>query len=694
MAVLEKIRVKFGLAISIIIALALLSFIIDPGTLESALQGMSSKYDVGKIGGRSIRYSDFLEDVDRYTTINELLTGTSVKTEEQQKEIRDAAWQELVDRYMFVKNAKDAGITVGNAELVDLTTGSNPSPVVLQTFSGSEGYDPQVLVDFVQNQVPADETGRLQTYWNYLQSTVSNQQFYAKYGALFTASSYQNALEEAESMVANNTTADIDYIRVMYPYVQDTTVIVTNDEIKKYYKAHPDFFQQLANRDIEYVVFEVRPSDKDVAEAGEKVNAVYEEFSTTDNMKAFLLRNSDRPLSDYWYKTGELGSINGDVNDFVATAAAGAVSPVYKNGDDVFFAARVLDVQPRSDSAFVRHIMLDAGSGNLADSLVNVLKRGGNFTALAAQYSLDQNSQADGELGSIGWLTQSLMIPGFESVIDAKAGEPFVLNTQYGTHVVVVSRKTAPVVKKRVAILEKASLASKETFNEYYSQANRFASIANHTLAGYNAAVDSTGVYSHQMNVTEATSSYGAIDQAKQLTRWIFDNKAGKASDIITINNNYFFVAAIKEVHKEGTASLNEVASNIRQRIYTQKLAEVKKAEVAEKVADKGNLERMADILDASVSNEPAMSLSTTGRSLDAALLGAALSAPEGKICGPLAGGIATYMYRVNKRDTGSFFTQEDARQLAAQRAEYNTQLILPVMSQLCDLKDYRERFF
>ena len=34
MAVLEKIRVKFGLVISIIIALALLSFIIDPSTLE------------------------------------------------------------------------------------------------------------------------------------------------------------------------------------------------------------------------------------------------------------------------------------------------------------------------------------------------------------------------------------------------------------------------------------------------------------------------------------------------------------------------------------------------------------------------------------------------------------------------------------------------------------------------------------
>ena len=58
MAVLEKIRVKFGLAVSIIIALALLSFIIDPGTLETAMNSMSSKYDVGKIAGKSISYTD------------------------------------------------------------------------------------------------------------------------------------------------------------------------------------------------------------------------------------------------------------------------------------------------------------------------------------------------------------------------------------------------------------------------------------------------------------------------------------------------------------------------------------------------------------------------------------------------------------------------------------------------------------
>ena len=43
MALLEKIRVKLGVFISVVIALALLSFIIDPGTLQSVSATMSSK---------------------------------------------------------------------------------------------------------------------------------------------------------------------------------------------------------------------------------------------------------------------------------------------------------------------------------------------------------------------------------------------------------------------------------------------------------------------------------------------------------------------------------------------------------------------------------------------------------------------------------------------------------------------------
>lgn len=693
MAVLEKIRVKFGLAISIIIALALLSFIIDPSTLESALQGMSSKYDVGKIAGRAIRYTDYAEDVQRFTDINEVISGTTAHSEQEQKQIRDAAWQSLVDKYMFIKNAQNAGITVGKAEMLDLTTGSNPSPVILQAFSTSQGFDPQNVVDFIQNSIPQDQTGRLQTYWNYLQNTVNSQQYYAKYGNLFTASSYQNALEKAESLAMNNTTANVDYVAVSYPFMQDSTIVVSPAEIKAYYKAHPDFFEQRANRDIEYVVFEVTPSEDDIAFANQKISEVYDQFATTDNMKSFLLKNSDRQLSDYWYKAGELNTVNAEINDFVFDGK-GAVSPVIKDNNNVFYAVRVLDSAPVSDSVYVKHILLSSARKAVADSLVGVLRKGGNFAALAAQFSSDQGSQADGELGNIGWMTQTYMIPGFESVISAKVGEPYVIDTQYGTHVVMVTKKTAPVLKKRVAILEKAAISSKETFNNYYSQANRFATLANHSYEGYKKAVDSLGVYSHPLNINEGTSSYGAIDQAKEVTRWAFDAKVGKASDIITVNNNYFFVATVKKAYDEGVASLEEVTPSIRQRLYARKLAEARKAEVAEKMAGKTSLEDIAALFGATVTNEPEMTLSNTVRALDPALLGAAYVAPEGQIYGPVAGDYATYVLRVNSREAGSFFTDEDAAAQALQKAQYTTQMIIPVMSRIADIKDHRDRFY
>ena len=59
MAVLEKIRVKLGILISILIAIALLSFIIDPNTLGSTLQSMSKENNVGEMKGKAVAYRDY-----------------------------------------------------------------------------------------------------------------------------------------------------------------------------------------------------------------------------------------------------------------------------------------------------------------------------------------------------------------------------------------------------------------------------------------------------------------------------------------------------------------------------------------------------------------------------------------------------------------------------------------------------------
>ena len=695
MAVLEKIRVKFGLAISIIIALALLSFIIDPSTLESALHSMSSKYDVGVINGKAIPYTDYLEDVERYTQINEIITGSSVQNEQTQQQIRDAAWQELVDKYLFIKKAKAAGITVGKAELTDLATGANPSPVIANNaaFMDENGnFSSDRVRDFVA-QIPSDESGRLQLYWNYLQSTLNTQQYYAKYGSLFNASTYQNTLEKGLNVAQNNTTANVDYVYVANPFMPDSTIKVTPAEIKKFYKEHQNFFEQTASRDIEYVVFEVVPSAEDIAATNDQFAEAYAQFANAENVKSFLLKNSDRQLNNYWYKAGELASINQEVNDFVF-GGKGTVSPVIADGN-TFYAVRVMDTKPVADSAYVKHILLQGTkAGATADSLVQVLRKGGNFSALAAEFSVDQNSAADGQLGNIGWLTQTYMIPGFESVITAPVNQPMVLKTQYGTHVVVVSKKTAPVVKKQVAILEKTAIASKETFNVFYSKANKFATIANQTASGYEEAVDSLGVYSHKMNITEATSTYGSIDNAKEVTRWAFDNKVGKASNIITVNNKYFFIAELIGIHKEGVKPLNEVSSSIESQLYAKKMSEAKKVEIAGKIEGCSTLQEIADKLETTITSEPALSLAPMTGRVDPALAGAVYTAQEGQLTGPVAGAYGTYVFVVNSKEVGAFYTEADADMFAQRKAQYNAQGIIPVMSDNGVVKDNRERFF
>lgn len=693
MAVLEKIRVKFGLVISIIIALALLSFIIDPGTLESALNSMSSKYDVGKIAGKNISYNDFQEDVDKYTVINEMLSGSSSQNEQTQRQIRNAAWQGLLDKYMFVKNAKAAGICVGEDEMVSLVSGETLSPVMAQNpvFLDEAGnFSSDMLKAFIDN-VNSDQSGQLRTYWNYLQNTIYNQQYYLKYGALFSASDIENALQLKQDVDAGNTTADVDWCLAYYPMTQDSTVTVSSDEIRKYYKDHKKFFKQNASRDIEYVVFEVVPSAEDIAQTSEAMDAAYQEFATADNMKTFLLKNSERQLSTYWYKDGELNTVNSELNSQIFSGSK--LSQIVKSGDS-FYAAREMDSKMLPDSVYVKHILLvGSDARHTADSLVNVLsKKGANFSNLASIYSEDKGSAADGELGSIGWMTQTYMIPGMESVIEAQVGKPFVLTTQYGTHVVLVSDRTKPVAKKQVAILEKTSIASKETFNKYYAEANTFATLTNGSYEGYKKAVDSTKVYSHSLNVTEATSSYGAVDQAKEVTRWIFDNKAGKASNIITVNNNFFFVAAVKDIHKEGYAPVKEVAPMIRERLYSDKIQAKKLSDVASKIQGLTSIDAVADALGVTVDRNEGLSLSS--RSVDPAVLGAAAVAKDGAVFGPVPGSMGVYVLSVDNRQTGSFYTEEDAKNLNAQKSQYLSQMIISVMSEYDNVKDNRERFF
>jgi hypothetical protein len=158
----------------------------------------------------------------------------------------------------------------------------------LRFFDENGMFSKQRLLEFV-DYVSTDETGRLKMFWDYLQNTAVNQEYYAKYMSLFTQSNFVNSLMLSEQIADNNNTFNVEFVMVPFGFATDSTIVVSDKEIKEYYESHKKFFKQPATRDIEYVVFEVVPSQDDFTEANEALNEVYEEFATTDNVKSFLL---------------------------------------------------------------------------------------------------------------------------------------------------------------------------------------------------------------------------------------------------------------------------------------------------------------------------------------------------------------------------------------------------------------------
>ena len=660
MAALETIRVRFGVVITVLIAVALLSFIIDPTTLQQVTSSMSSKNDAGVIDGKSISAQDYMTDVEKFTTINEIMNGTSANTEEQQASIRNAAWQALVDKYLVIKNAEKAGIFVGNEEMSDIVAGNIDSPVFTQNpmFLDANGaFSPAAVSDFLAYK-DTDQSGRLQLYWNYLIETAKTQEYYAKYMSLFTQSNITNPLMLSELVAGNNNTFDVEFVMLPYGYAKDTTVVVSDSEIKAYYNAHKKFYRQNASRDIEYVVFEVKPSVEDIAAANQDIIKVYDEFVSTENMKAFLLANSERTIDNHWYKAGELNTVAPAVNDFVFSDGA-SVSEIIANGNN-FYAVRVMESAMVPEQVYVKYAPENAEDVD---------------AALA---------EAEAQ-----WIPQT---PGYEDVMTAKKGTKVTVN---GLVFEVVDTKDA-VPMKKVAILEKKAVASEKTKSGFYTQANTFATKSAGKYANFQKALEEEGVYAHPVNkMAEGANRLGSIENTREVTRWAFEAKVGDVSNIITVDNNYFIVAALKGIHKEGYTPVEEVSTSISNILYSEKVGEKKAAEVAEKIAGLTDMEAIAEALQTTVSTKEGVAFSAMGaQGLDPLFIGAASVAEEGKINGPLAGSVAVYVYKVTGRDTGAFFTEDDAKAQDAQMIQYTTQMVVPVMMDDAEVKDNRARFY
>ncbi len=696
MAVLEKIRVRLGVFITVLIGLALLSFVIDANTLQQAIAMFSSKYDVGNMAGKSITYQDYQKRLDYYNGINRVILGDNVLSEPMQTRVREQAWQEYVQEYVMKPQYDKCGLGVSDDEMESLVRGQYISPVLYSDpmFMDETGqFNRDNVLRFIQN-INTDRTGQARAYWQYLEQRMYDAQVLEKYISLVGQSMYLNNLQLQLAVDGRNTLSDISYVVMPLNAAADTAVKVAEADMKAYYRKHEKSFAQETSRDIEYVAFHIVPSEQDIELTEEDMNKVYEEFKTATDLKQFVAFNSDKPFEDYFYKKGELPEA---LDQFAFSATAKDVMPVNKE-EYTYTTARIMEVKNLPDSVRVSHILIPfqmypkEQAVKLADSLLTVLNRGGNFAYLAQQFSADQI--ANRNEGDLGWVKQGDLrsVKAFEDTcFVVPRNKYFKIESGFGMHVAQVTDRSAAVKKVKLAVLTKIAEPGKATIQELFMQANELASVGMNNYDKFVELCKEKGyIRVPAYNISEADRTVAVFEDARELVRWVYESKNQAVSGTFNLNNNsYFAVAAVTEIRNEGIAPFEQVRDDIEQAVRTEKQA-IAYAQRMKEAMPAGTVDAVADKLGLSVQKTTGVSFAGLG--MEAKVAGAVAGVAERTLSGPVKGRWGVYVFNVDSRETVAVYTKED--EINQSKRDGRVFNFLPVLEKAAKVEDWRFRYF
>lgn len=710
MAALQTIRNRGGILVSVIIGLALLAFILNDAFSSSSSIFSSDRNQVGEIAGEGISVMEFQERVNKNEEMVKSMNGLASLNEEQQTMLRNNTWQQLVMEKLMNREYEEAGIEVSGDELYDITLGNNMSPSVRQLFADPNTGDVDIARarEIIKTLLEAPDNNPQKAYWLNLEEEISNTRKMAKYNALLAKALYITDPQANENVAGNAAKSDISYVVKNYSTIEDSTISVSNSEIKEYYNKHQKRFEQPESRRIVYVNFDIEPSGEDFADTEKAVAELVEEFAASEEPLEFVNLASDQRADHNYYRKDEIQNEN-VASHLTAKANRGSVYGPYLE-NNAYKISRIAHVRMLPDSVRARHILIRPENNNYAaakakaDSLADLLKKGANFERLAQANSSDQTSAING--GDLGWFNAKTMVQPFsDTVFFAKKNDIKVVVTQFGAHVVQVTDRAKPVEKFQLATIEKEVIPSNKTTNLIYNDARSFATGIK-TLADFNQKAEETGRTKRFATVDKNEKSVAGMDNAREMIRQTYlaetPEKVVTTTDGSTIfeNGNKYTVAVLTEINEEGVSPINSVASNIRRILVQKKKAEMLKKELE---AAKGGSESLLSLaqktgLEVQEANEISFnSFQVPGAGIEPKVIAAAAALEQGQISAPIEGNQGVFVIMVNNRTIDETTPEmlEQGKQALQQASMYraNYQAMQSILKN-GEVKDQRYKFY
>lgn len=646
MATLQTLRNKAGVFIAIFIGLALLAFILTD--LLGSNGSMFSNNDViGEIDGQTIKYQEYQNRVDEYETYVKITQRVNSLNEQFQNQIREEVWRSMVQDIAFGKVADEVGIAVTSEEILDMVLGSHIAPEFRQLFSDPQTgvYDRATAESFVVNRNnPMNQyAGEHSFMWNFLEKSAKNNRSINKYMNLLSSSIYCTDVQAKMEAEKGAKVVDMQYVGILYNAIPDSTLNVSEAEIKARYEKMKTMYEVQDGRDLEYVSFPIAATEADVENTKKAVEELLADFSAADiDAYRFAQNNAETPAAERYVSEAQLPQA---LADFVKTAKVGDVYGPYRDAE-TFKISRLVSIAQRPDSVKASHILIQTDV-KLADSLMSVVNAS-NFAELARQYSQDPGSAING--GDLDWFADGMMVPTFnEACFNGKKGDIVRIESEYGVHIIYIRDKGVPSTKYSIATIDKSIQFSNETHKDVFNVANNFASSVK-DKASFDAMVDSANLVKRfATSVSKNAQTINNIASTREMVRWAYEANIGEVSDLYDCGDQFVIAVLVKKQDK-GYVSLQEVAP-----VLSREILNDKKAAVVNEAIQGKSLAAIAELYKTqvdTVSNVTFASNVVAGAGVEPSLVAVAVTSEPGKVSQAVKGMNGVYAVEVTNVET------------------------------------------
>lgn len=679
MASLNTLRTKGGWFLTGVILIALLAFIL--GDLGSCRGNQNPV--VGEINGVKIKYSDYMQERQTQESIIKMTGAT-----DQGEQSYDNAWMELIMKHSYLPGFELLGLGNSEQEQIDMTSGVYLSPVIMSYFRNPETgmFDQELMRHFVREMNPNQRA-----MWSYIQKQMNDERQISKFGILVANAMMVNDLEVKAGMNAENNAYDARVIFKPYSSIADSTVTVTDAEVKEYYTKHQSKYHRAASRNIEYVSFDIVPSAEDMAAGHKRAEELAAQFAAAENPTSFVTLNSPDD------RTAPVFVRESEVETSVAAALLGKPDAFYGPvlSGETFTMSRLAETRMIPDSVTFSIIAVSPKEKNLADSLMGVANHA-NFADLARTYSQDRSTAAKGgEIGTVDPLLFSQQYPKMvEALIATPKGQIVKAEEDGAIFLLDITGKTAPVSKVKIATVKYTVRPSSVTHAAVMNQAREFYDKAKGSYEDFNKTANEMALPKRTATIHSSDRNVTGIENSLSLVRWAFEKKKGAIAEPEEFAGSYVLVSTLTGVVEDGVAQIADVSSEIRSLLLQRKKADL----LAEQMTG-ASLDAVAQGQNLEIYDVEALKFSAfmvPGIGFEPRLVGAICSTGQtGRLSAPVKGAQGVYLFEVTGVEKTEETTEADEKLRLESIGQYLVnQLMMMSLNEKSNIKDLRVLYF